>query len=57
MTLGNNLRVLEGREGWGWGSLVLSIKEGTCCNEHWVLYTNNQALNTTTKTNDVLYGD
>jgi len=31
------------------------IKEGTCCDEHWVLYATNESLNTTSKTNDVLY--
>ena len=34
---------------------VMGIKEGTCCDEHWVLYTINELLNTTTKTNDVPY--
>ena len=33
----------------------MGIKEGTCCDEHWVLYTTNESLNTTSKTNDVLY--
>ena len=46
------------REGVGvWGSLVVGIEEGTCCDNHWVLYTNNESWNTTSKTKDVLYGD
>ena len=44
------------REGvGGWGNRVMGIKEGTCCDEHWVLYATNELLNTTTKTYDVLY--
>ena len=30
-------------------------KEGTCCDEHWVLCATNESLNTTPKTNDVPY--
>ena len=39
----------------GWGNWVMGIKEGTWCNEHWVLYTPDLLLNTTSETNDVLY--
>ena len=56
-TLGNKLRVSEGRGVGGWASLVMGIKEGTYCMEHWVLDANNESWNTTSKTNDVLYGD
>lgn len=56
-TPGNNLRVSEGRGLWGWGILVMGIKEGTGCNEHWVLDTHNESWNATSNTNDVLYGD
>ena len=35
-TLRNELRVLEGRWVRGWVSLVVGIKEGTYCMEHWV---------------------
>ena len=29
------------RRGVGdWARLVMGIKEGTCCDEHWVLYVN-----------------
>ena len=51
-TQGTKLRVTEGR---GWRGGVMGIKEGTCCDEHWVLYATNESLNTTSKTNDVLY--
>ena len=53
-TLRNKLRVLEGR---GWVNLVVGIKEGTYCTEHWVLCINNESWNTASKTNDVFYGD
>ena len=53
-TLGNKLKVSEGRRMGGWASRVKCIKEGTCCMEHWVLYTTNESLNITSKTNDVL---
>ena len=53
----NKLKVLEGRGVGGWASSVKGIKEGMYCTEHWVLYTNNGSWNTTSKTNDVLYGD
>jgi len=48
----NSLRVLEGRGVGECVSLVMGIKE-----EHWVLYKNNESWITTSKTNDVLYGD
>lgn len=38
-------------------SLMAGIKEGTDCMEHWVLYENNESWNTTSKINDVLYGN
>ena len=44
-TLKNNLRVLKGVGGWV--SLVVGIKEGTFCMEHWELYVNNESWNTT----------
>lgn len=37
------------------GNLVMGNKEDTCCEEHWVLDTTNELLNTTSETNDVLY--
>ena len=56
-TQGNNLRVLQGRGVGGCASLVKGITKGTYCMEHWVLYTNYESWNTTSKTNDILYGD
>ena len=54
-TPGNELRVSEGRGLEGQGKRGMGIKEGMCGDEHWVLYTTNESLNTTSKTNDVLY--
>ena len=48
-------RVSEGRGVEGWSSQVMGIEEGKCCDEHWVLYTTNESLNTTSKTNHVPY--
>ena len=56
-TLGNKLRALEGRGVGDWGRLAMGIKESTYCMVHWVLYTNNESWNTTSKTKDILYGD
>ena len=36
-------------------SLVMGIKEGMCCDEHWVLYATIESLDTPSNTNDVLY--
>ena len=56
-TLGDKLRASEGRGLWDWDRLVMDIKEGTYCMEHWVLYANNESCNIISKTKDVLYGD
>ena len=56
-TLGNKLRVSEGRWLGDRASPVMGTKEGTYCTEHWVLFANNEAWNTTSKTKDILYGD
>jgi len=53
----NKLRVPEVRRVGGWASPVIGIKEGTYRMEHWVPYENNGSWITTSKTNDVLYGD
>ena len=54
LTPANKLKVAE-REGVGeWVILVMGIKEGMCCNEHWVLHANNESWNTTSKSNEVL---
>ena len=55
-TIGNKLKVAGGEMG-GWGNQVMGIKEGTWCDEHWVLYTTDKLLNTTSETNDILYID
>ena len=44
-TLRNKLKVLEGRRMGSWVSLVVDIKEGTYCMEHWVCI-NNEFWNT-----------
>ena len=56
-TLGNKLRVLEGRGIRGWASTVKCSKEGTYCMEHWVLSANSESCSTPSRTEDVLYGD
>ena len=37
-----------------WDRLVMGSREGTYSILHWVLYTTNESLNITSKTNDVL---
>ena len=53
----NNREQTEGwwREvgGW-WARWVIGIKEGTC-HEHWLLYVNDESLNSTPETDIVLY--
>ena len=44
--LRNKRRILEGRRMGGWVSLVVGIKGGMYCMEHWVLYMNNESWNT-----------
>ena len=56
-TVGNKLRASEGRWVGDCDSPVMGIKEGTCCDEHWVLYVTNESLNFTSKTRNVLYSD
>ena len=55
MDPGNELRVSEGSGVGGGGNRVMGIKEGTCCDVHWVLYITNESRDATSKTNDVLY--
>ena len=38
-----------------WARWVMGIKEGTCYNEHWVLYVSDESLNSTSETNIALY--
>ena len=48
-TLRNKPRVLEGREVRAWVSLVVGIKEGTDCMEHWVGCLNSEFWDTEKK--------
>ena len=57
MDYGKQTEGFRGEGVWEWVGPVMGIKEGTYCMERWVLYPNNESWNTTTKTNDVLYGD
>ena len=43
--------------GKGWAKWVMSIKEGTRYDEHWVLYVSDESLNPTPETNITLYVD
>ena len=55
LTKENKLIVTRGEVGRGWVEWVVEIKEGTCCDEHWVLYTSDQSLNSTPETSITLY--
>ena len=41
--------------GGGWARWVMGIKEGTCYDERWGLYVNDESLNSTPETNIALY--
>ena len=41
--------------GRGWAKWMMSIKEGTCCDEHWVLYVSDESLNSFLETNITLH--
>ena len=41
--------------GGAYAKWVMGIKEGTCCDEHLVLYVSNESLNSTLETNITLY--
>ena len=56
-TLGNKLRVSEGREVGDRDRPVMGIKEGMYCMVQWVLYATNESSNFTSEARDVLYGD
>ena len=53
--------MIETNEGWwkevggGWSRWVIDIKEGTCDDEHWVLYVSDKSLNSAPETNTALY--
>ena len=36
------------------GKWVMGIKEGTCWDEHWVVYVSNESLNFTPETNTTI---
>ena len=57
LTLENKLRVAEGGEVGliRWVIWMMGIKEGTCCDENWVLYVSDESLNSTSETNTILY--
>ena len=48
-TLKNSLRVLKGQGVGGWVSLVVGIRGGSDCMEHWVWYINNDFWHTEKK--------
>lgn len=37
-----------------WVKQVMGIKEGICCDEHWVLYLSNESLKSRAETNIAL---
>ena len=45
---------MEGDE-WGMGQMGDGIKEGSCYDDHWVLYRNDKSLNSTPETNITPY--
>ena len=47
----------RGEEVGEWDRLVMGSKESTYCMVHSVLYATNEALNFTSESGDVLYGD
>ena len=40
--------------GGEWARSVMDIKEGTCSDEHWVLYVSDESLNSIPETNIIL---
>ena len=51
----NKLKVDGGRWVGRWATGVMVIKEGTCYDEHWVLYVSDEPLNSTPEINIALY--
>ena len=45
---------MEARRVWWWAKWVMGAKKNTC-SEHWVLYINDESLNSTPETNTTLY--
>ena len=59
LTIENKLMVMGGEVdgGVGWVKYVMGIKEGTCCNEHWMLYASDESLNSIPASNITLYSN
>ena len=51
----SKLKAAGGGLGGGWVKWVMGIKEGTCWQEHWVLYVSDESLNSTPETVITLY--
>lgn len=51
----NKLRVAEG--GRGWAKWVMGIKKSTCWDEHWVLYVNDESINSPPEASITPYGN
>ena len=49
MDSGKQSEGFRGRWVGGWSKQVIGIREGMCCDEHWVLYATNEPLNKTLK--------
>ena len=49
------MRVDGGRRGAVLARWVMGTKEGTCCDEHWVLYERDELLNSTPEISTALY--
>ena len=47
----NELMITRGEVGGAMGEIGEGIKEGTCCDEHWVLYGTVESLHCTPETN------
>ena len=44
-----------GEGGGGWGKCVMGIEEGTCWDEHWVLYVSDESQESTPENKRTLY--
>lgn len=45
-----------GESQWGgWVTYMMGMKEGACCDKHWVLYGSAELLNSMPETNTALY--
>ena len=51
VTMENTLMVTRGEVLGGWGKQVMGMKEGTCCDEHGVMYGSAASLYCTPETN------